>query len=82
MLDSVMRSCMPRPCTVSPANSIAWYWPPFMPKRPIMCSIMSLAQTPLASAPRQTIWMVCGTRSQISPVTITPSISVLPMPNM
>ena len=82
MLDRVMRSCMPMPRTVSPANSIAWYCPPFMPKRPIMCSIMSLAQTRSASRPLQTIRMVSGTRSQISPVTTTPSISVLPIPNM
>ena len=82
MLDRVMRSCMLKPRTVSPANSMAWYWPPFMPKRPVMCSIMSLAQTPAAKRPCQTIWMVCGTRNQISPVTTTPSISVLPTPNI
>ena len=53
-----------------------------MPKRPIMCSIMSLATTPGDSRPSHCIRMVWGTRSQISPVTTTPSISVLPMPNM
>ena len=35
-----------------------------------------------AKAPSNCIAMVCGTLSQISPVTITPSISVAPMPNM
>ena len=53
-----------------------------MPKRAIMASIMSLAQTPAASRPDQCMAIVRGTRSQISPVTTTPSISVLPMPNM
>ena len=43
---------------------------------------MSLADTPGDSAPSNSIAMVCGTLSQISPVTSTPSISVAPMPNM
>ncbi len=77
-----MRSAMPSACTALPQNSTAWYCPPFMPKRPIMCSIMSLATTPGASAPSHCMRMVRGTRSQISPVTTTPSISVAPMPNM
>ncbi|CUJ50129.1 Uncharacterised protein [Achromobacter aegrifaciens] len=47
-----------------------------------MCSIMSLAVTPGASRPLQRIIRVCGTFTQICPVTATPSISVLPMPNM
>ena len=54
-----------------------------MPKRPIMCSIMSLAvDARRGSRPSHRMRMVAGTRSQISPVTTTPSISVLPMPNM
>ncbi len=47
-----------------------------------MCSIMSLAVTPAASWPRQCIISVLGTLTQIWPVTATPSISVLPMPNI
>ena len=43
MLASVMRSGIDSACTALPQNSTAWYAPPFMPKRPIMCSIMSLA---------------------------------------
>ena len=53
-----------------------------MPKRPSMCSIMSLAVTPRGSAPSHHMRMVSGTRSQISPMTTTPNISVLPTPNM
>ena len=53
-----------------------------MPKRPIMCSIMSFAVTPADSLPSHHICRVSGTRSQIWPVTSTPSISVLPTPNM
>ena len=68
--------------TASPQNSTAWYWPPFMPKRPIIDSIMSLAETPSARRPLQRMKIVGGTLSQISPVTTTPSISVEPMPNM
>ncbi|MNM97193.1 hypothetical protein D3C81_1096910 [compost metagenome] len=47
-----------------------------------MRSIMSLAETPAWSRPCQCRRMVSGTRTQISPVTSTPSISVAPMPNM
>ena len=53
-----------------------------MPKRPSMASIMSLALTPVARRPFHCIAIVCGTSSQIWPVTTTPSISVAPMPNM
>ena len=53
-----------------------------MPRRPIMRSIMSLAVTPAPSRPFQRIISVRGTRTQMPPVTATPSISVLPMPNM
>ena len=47
-----------------------------------MRSIMSLAVTPWDSWPFQRIIRVCGTFTQIWPVTATPSISVLPMPNI
>ena len=47
-----------------------------------MRSIMSLAVTPAPSRPFQRIINVRGTRTQMPPVTATPSISVLPMPNM
>ena len=53
-----------------------------MPKRPIMCSIMSFAVTPSARRPFQCMRIVSGTFTQISPDTATPSISVLPMPNI
>ena len=82
MLQSVMRSFIDSARTASPQYSTASYWPPSMPKRVHMCSIMSLAQTPGASRPLHSMAMVWGTRSQISPVTTTPSISVAPMPNM
>ena len=36
-------------------------WPPFMPKRPSIASIMSLALTPSASRPIQRMKIVCGT---------------------
>ena len=82
MFDTVMRSFMDWARTASPQNSIASYCPPSMPKRVHRCSIMSLAHTPGPRRPCQSMAMVCGTRSQISPVTTTPSISVAPMPNM
>ena len=43
---------------------------------------MSFADTPSPNAPSHSSRIVCGTFSQISPVTSTPSISVAPMPNM
>ena len=53
-----------------------------MPKRPVIASIMSLAVRPAPRRPSHHMRIVRGTRTQISPVTTTPSISVLPMPNM
>jgi hypothetical protein len=53
-----------------------------MPKRPIMASIMSLAGHARRELPSQRMRMVRGTCTQISPVVTTPSISVLPTPNM
>ncbi len=53
-----------------------------MPWRASMASIMSFALTPSVRRPLQRMKIVCGTCSQIWPVTTTPSISVAPMPNM
>ena len=41
---------------------------------------MSLATTPRSSRPDQRTRIVGGTRTQISPVTRTPTISVAPIP--
>lgn len=82
MLLRVMRSFIDRARTASPQNSTASYCPPSMPKRVHMYSIMSLAHTPEGRRPVHSMAMVWGTRSQISPLTATPSISVAPMPNM
>ena len=60
-----MRSAIDSADTASPQYSTAWYRTPFMPKRPSIDSIMSLAVTPSASRPLQRMKTVCGTRSQI-----------------
>lgn len=82
MLQSVMRSCIGSAAIASPRNSTASYRPPSMPKRPMRNSITSLAETPFRSLPPNSRTIVRGTRSQISPVTSTPHISVAPIPNM
>ena len=82
MLHRVMRSCIDSLRIASPRYSTAWYWPPSMPKRPMRNSITSFAATPSPKAPSNSMAIVCGTFSQISPVTSTPTISVAPMPNM
>ena len=82
MLHRVMRSCIDSSRIASPRYSTAWYCPPSMPKRPMRNSITSFAETPAPSLPANSMAIVCGTLSQISPVTSTPTISVAPMPNM
>ena len=67
-----MRSCIGSARIAGPRKCTAWVRPPSMPSWPQRNSITSLATTQGPNLPLQSISIVSGTLSQISPVASTP----------